>query len=242
MTDKQLNVYQKLALARKRFLETNPKKTGWNKHSEFAYYQLEDIVPEQTKIFDELGLVEVFTFEPEADIQLGDNLEKKRPALAISKVINVDNPTEIIEFRNYWIEMVGNKAQNPLQVYGAAQTYLRRYNKMQILDIVEADEIDGGSSDKGYEKKKGTPPASNLERKELKKTIANGSNTADDVMISQIKNAMSVLKKEFGEHPKYKEWVAKAPSPKDLTSLTQTQAIEFLHEAATLREELGKEK
>ena len=58
----KMNVYQKLALARKMFLDEAPKKSGTNDHSEYDYFELEDIVPAQTRIFAELGLIEVFHY------------------------------------------------------------------------------------------------------------------------------------------------------------------------------------
>ncbi len=245
MVDNQakLNIYQKLALARKMFNEKNPKKTGWNDHMEFAYYQLEDIVPAQTEIFAEVGLMEQFTYVEEKETTSPETGETAHtPAMAISQVINVDNPLEQIVFQSPWIMGEPNRGQSVLQTYGAAQTYLRRYNKMQILDIVEFDEIDAANqtADNSTPKKKTTKPATPAKREQLQNALTNSSNTADEVLIGQIKKAMTTLKEEFAENEKYKEWVKAAPKPTALKSFTQKQAKDFLHQVAELREELSK--
>ena len=80
-----MNVWSKLLLARKLFQETNVKKSGINRHLEFKYFELQDIVPVATKIGYEIGLLFVTTFEPET---------------AQMTVVNVHNPDEIIIFRS----------------------------------------------------------------------------------------------------------------------------------------------
>ena len=52
----ELNVWAKLLKARQMFLEASVKKSGINRHLEFKYFELEDIVPTATSIGNELGL------------------------------------------------------------------------------------------------------------------------------------------------------------------------------------------
>ena len=114
-----MNVWSKLLLARKLFQETNVKKSGINRHLEFKYFELQDIVPVATKIGYEIGLLFVTTFEPET---------------AQMTVVNVHNPDEIIIFRSPMKEIesiessrTGGKLTNAIQNLGSAETYQRRY-------------------------------------------------------------------------------------------------------------------
>ena len=250
MTNKNegLNVYQRLAKARSMFLEIAPQKSGWNKYLEFSYYQLEDIVPVQTQVFAEVGLIEKFTYHKakmyEADANGNVVVE---PAVARSEVINIDDPADVIVFENLWIED-SVKGQSIIQAYGSMQTYLRRYNKLQILDLVEFDTVDGSTGMDAPQTKVTTKaktntkaPATPQKREEIKQALTGKDKPADDVLIEQIKKAMSTLKKEFADREEYKAWVKQAPKPKDLSNFTQAQAKEFLHKAGELREQLTKE-
>ena len=130
-----LNVYAKLLLARKMFLTAGVKKTGVNRHLEFKYFELEDIVPVATEIGNEIGLLFLTTFENE---------------YALMTVVNTDNPTETIEFKSPMKEIdsiessrTGGKLTNAVQNLGSVETYQRRYLYITALDIVEADGFDG---------------------------------------------------------------------------------------------------
>ena len=49
----EMNVWMKLLVARQKFLEAGVKKSGINRHLEFKYFELEDIVPVITPIASE---------------------------------------------------------------------------------------------------------------------------------------------------------------------------------------------
>lgn len=51
-----LNIYQKLQKARLLFQQRNVRKSGHNTFSKYDYFELADIVPHKTEIFQELGL------------------------------------------------------------------------------------------------------------------------------------------------------------------------------------------
>lgn len=148
----KMNVYQKLAIARKMFLDRGVQRSGTNNNAEYDYFELTDIVPAQTAIFAEVGLLETFTYsEPKpVPVSLGDHWEPHfTEPMAVSKVINVDDPEQVIEFRLKWGEIApiiskrtGKPVNQPIQNNGGEQTYMRRYLKMQVLDIVEHDATD----------------------------------------------------------------------------------------------------
>ena len=74
-----MNAYQKLQIARSKFLQAGVKKTGKNIHLEFMYFELQDIVPVAVAIFSEVGLLMVPTFGRD---------------YAVARVYNVDDPDE----------------------------------------------------------------------------------------------------------------------------------------------------
>lgn len=162
MAEKQMNVLQKLAEARLRFLNEHIKKSGKNIKLEFTYFELKDIVPSATKIFADLGISTVVKFSD---------------GYAAMLVMNADNPAEEgIEFCIPYkeapqiISNAGKEVTNPLQALGATITYLRRYLYMLVLDIVEDDATDASLGDETpapAQKKPATP----AERKKVKETL-----------------------------------------------------------------------
>lgn len=157
-----MNVYQKLAIARRMFVEAGVKKSGINDYVGFDYFELDDIVPTQTRIFAEVGLVERTTKVMRRTVS-GISLQNgdiqgvhEEPAKIVTEVINVDAPEEKISFELDWpsinpiLNKDGKDTGNPLQRLGSEETYLRRYMKMLVLDLAEGDETDasiGGPRD-----------------------------------------------------------------------------------------------
>lgn len=235
----KMNVYAKLALARKMFLDTNPTKSGVNDHAEYDYFELEDIVPAQTRIFEELGLLEVFRYmPPKPEFVKGDDHYEvvMGEPLAVSTVINAHKPEETIEFRLKWSEVPpivnkqGKTVNTPIQRTGGEQTYMRRYLKMQVLDIVESDAVDGQDFEKSADnaakaetaakkapsaskpaakKPAAKKPATAAERKAAAKSVANADGAATPLQLRSLKNAIKKLKEEHGEgHPEVGQFIA----------------------------------
>lgn len=147
---KDMNIYAKLALARKMFQDKGVEKSGYNDHLGSEYFTLDDLTPPQTEIFEELGLFEHFTYIPPifetvvAPDGVGTAVMTV-PPYAHSVVYNTDKPEEFIQFSLPWVELKpqlsnqGKKVTHELMETGKAQTYFRRYLKQQILDVVEVD-------------------------------------------------------------------------------------------------------
>ena len=238
----KMNVYAKLALARKMFLETNPKKSGVNDHAEYDYFELEDIVPAQTRIFAELGLLETFRYVPSVPmpIGMGERVEMTMTEpMAVANVINADNPEESIEFCLKWSEVPpiinskGKEVNTAIQRTGGEQTYMRRYLKMQVLDIVENDSVDNqdfeGSAENAAKaetaakkapsatkKPASKKPATAAERKAAAKTVANADGAATPLQLRSLKGAIKKLKEEYGEeHPEVGQFVAELGASTD---------------------------
>lgn len=190
---KTLNVYQKLSLARQKFLEAPVKKSGVNTYAEYKYFELADIIPPATSIFAELGLVFLISFE--------DNI-------AVGRLVNSDNPEEMIHFYSP-IEKMDLKGVNAVQTLGGTQTYLRRYLYLLCLDIVEADAFDAtqGKPVEGEpaQPKKSNKPATPEQRKETKEKLIDEGGNATDVQIKSIKNGLKKLREKDQE--KYEKYV-----------------------------------
>ena len=123
------NVYQKLLEARKEFLKANTKKTGKNLSLEFKYFELEDIVPTITSIFDKIGLIAQVNFTEDT---------------AAIAIIDIDKPEDKIISTIPLVRAPENKGTNSVQAFGSTITYYRRYLYFIALDIVEADVFDSG--------------------------------------------------------------------------------------------------
>ena len=214
-----LNLCTKLILARKFFLESGVKKTGVNRYAEFKYFTLEDIIPVKQNIFEQLGLVDVVSFDP---------------TVATLTLVNADNPEETLEFSSPLADDE-SLIKNPIQKLGAVETYIRRYLYMLMLDIVEADTVDAVSDKpvdennkpaKKTEAKKTTRPATTEERQEVKEELINQDGEATTTQIKGIKNG---LKKLRDKDEKYEDYI-RACMTKIKAGLTKTEAEDMLIE------------
>ncbi len=203
-TTKPGNVYQKLIQARLTFMEGGVEKTGKNMFMSFMYFELEDIVPRATKIFNDIGLLPVVKFED---------------GQAKMDVINTDNPDEVVTFTAPFdkIEPIisnnkGTKATNSMQALGASITYMRRYLYMIALDICEADEIDGHLGEESAPKSVAAKPAQKKipvtpqQREQVKEHL---TAPAEKASALQIKGLKSVLKKLREADPSKEDFILK---------------------------------
>ena len=187
-----LNIYQKIILARQKFLEMNVKKSGVNRFAKFKYFELEDIVPPMTQICLELGLVALPSF--------GD--------CAVLTVINTDKPEERETFVSPMrqlsiVSAEGKNKMNELQGLGSEQTYQRRYLYMMFLDIVENDAIDAtiGEDDEVEE----TPPrpVTPEKRESVKKELINSDGKMTETQVKSIKKGLEQLRAKGDKYEPY---------------------------------------
>ena len=184
-----MNVYQKLLQARAKFLGANAKKSGKNMTLAFKYFELDDIVPIATKIFEEVGLVSIVNFTSD---------------IAGITIVNTDNTEEQVLFTAPMVISEGNKAVTPVQALGATITYYRRYLYMMALDICEPDEIDsiGATPPKTAPVTNAapvvatTPTAPATANTEENKPLTSGSGNASATQIRQLKDLLIKLKEK----------------------------------------------
>ena len=178
----KMNVYQKLIGAREMFLNADVQKTGKNMHLAFKYFELDDIVPAATRIFNEVGLIGIVNFTD---------------TTATITIVNTDNPEDTVAFVSPFnqispiISNEGKAATNEMQALGSSITYMRRYLYMLALGICESDSIDAniGKPVALSEKK---APATPEKREEIKENL---TAPADNATPLQIKGLKAVLKK-----------------------------------------------
>ena len=179
------NVYQKLLEARVLFMEEDVKKSGKNMKMSYKYFELQDIVPVATPIFQKVGLLPVTTF-------MND--------MAMMTIIDVDNPSDCINFTSPMREIepiisakTGGEVTNAIQRLGSVETYQRRYLYMIALDIVESDSIEPTTGDNPPPAPKPTAPATPQQRQEVTKTLTAPDGNATELQIKGLKAALAKL-------------------------------------------------
>ena len=187
--EKTMNVYQKLLIARGKFLGSDTKKSGKNMQLAFKYFELDDIVPVATKIFEEVGLISLVSFEGEK---------------AVMQILNTDNPDEIATFTAPFtplepiVSNTGKKATNEMQALGSSITYMRRYLYMIALDICEPDNIEPmlGNAPIANTEPVTTPSATPTVPTVSEKPLTNANGNASDIQIRQLKDLLLKLKEK----------------------------------------------
>lgn len=231
--DKQLNVYQKLIKARAEFLKGDVQKTGKNMHLSFKYFELDDIVPTATRIFEEIGLVGVVSFTSDT---------------AIMNIINTDNPEEMVSFAAPFnqiqpiVSNAGKQATNEMQALGSSITYMRRYLYMMALDICESDSIDAniGKDNPTVPTPAAAPkkaPATPEQRQEVKEEL---TSSEDNATALQIKGLKAVLRKLKTAHPDKEEMIAKiAVQTKGFTVITKSDCETLINKISAMLDKEG---
>lgn len=224
---KAANVYQKILTARTKFLESNVEKSGKNMHMQFKYFELEDIVPTATRIFNEVGLLPVVTFDSN---------------VATMTIVNTENPEETAVFFAPFNQLSpivsnsGNAVTNEMQALGSSITYMRRYLYMIALDICESDSIDAGigakpAAPKPAEKK---APATQEQRQEVKENLTAPSESASAL---QIKGLKAVLKRLKDADPSKEEMIAKiAIQTQGFTVISKSDCEALIQRITTMLE------
>lgn len=200
---KPLNIYQKLSKARLDFLKAGVKKNGVNRHSEYDYFELADIVPVATEIFDKHGLLFVTTF-PEGN-PTGILYDMDSDATIIFNSARSDERL---------VTTGGKTIMLAIQETGAKETYQRRYLYMQVLDIVENDAIDAGTTkdekDETPAPKKAVTKSNKVvtpeKREEIKKELTDENGEATETQIKSIKKGLKKLREK---DEKYEPYIAK---------------------------------
>lgn len=227
------NIYAKLQEARSRFLSAGAKKSGINRHSQFDYFELSDIVPIATKIFSDLHLVFLVKFLPDT---------------ATGTLIDTDDPTgtpiEVFFPRVSLSDPGKYQGMNEIQALGAEITYSRRYLYMLLLDVVEADVFDASSGAKETAKepskeppkpkaepKKKAAPKTTEERKVIQEELTSEEAPATDEEREEVRGLMTEVLDKFPDQEGFlMDIMEQTDTLEKLTALQAQQLKEGLKE------------
>lgn len=156
MEKTELNIYQKIAVINHTLNCTELKKSGFNKFGNFAYYELEDLLPTIEQGCFENGLLMQFQF---------DNSK------ATIKFINTSNPKETYSnsIPLQTKELPNLPKMNEFQVYGSMMTYYKRYLLLNTFNISERSLIDNANYEEMQKKDKSKKPAKKEQAKQEQK-------------------------------------------------------------------------
>lgn len=233
--DKTQNVYQKLLKARAMFLGSDTKKSGKNMHLAFKYFELDDIVPVATKIFEEVGLISLVNFTSDT---------------ATMTIVNTDNG-ESVEFSAPFnqiapiVSSTGKQATNEMQALGSSITYMRRYLYMIALDICEPDNIEPTISNAPTPTPAPTPvpvttptPKATIPVVNQEKPLTNGNGNASETQIRQLKDVLIKLKEK---DPSKEEMIAQiAVQTQGFTVISKTDCEALVIKLLEMLNEEGK--
>lgn len=228
------NIYAKLQEARSRFLAAGAKKSGINRHSQFDYFELSDIVPIATKIFSDLHLVFLVKFLPDT---------------ATGTLIDTDDPTgtpiEVFFPRVSLSDPGKYQGMNEIQALGAEITYSRRYLYMLLLDVVEADVFDASSGTKEpakepkepKEPKKKAAPKTTEERKAIQEELTSEEAPATDEEREEVRGLMTEVLNKFPDQEGFLMEIMEQTDALEKLSALQAQQLkdglkEMLNEVA----------
>lgn len=121
-------VLKKLNDARVKFHASDIKKTGHNKFAGYYYFELADFIVPALKIFNEVGLCSLVSFDTDKATMTITDLED-------GSQVQITSP----------MSSAALKGCHEVQNLGAVQTYLRRYLWVAALEIVEHDAVDASA-------------------------------------------------------------------------------------------------
>ena len=221
------NVYQKLLEARVLFMEEDVKKSGKNMKMSYKYFELQDIVPVATPIFQKVGLLPVTTFTDD---------------MAMMTIINIDDPSDCINFTSPMREIApivsnstGGEVTNAIQRLGSVETYQRRYLYMIALDIVESDSIEPTTGNNPPPTPKPTAPVTPEKRQEVTKNLTAADGNATELQIKGLKAAMAKLREK---DPTKEDFIAQiALQTNGLTEISKTDCEKLVQAITAMLEE-----
>lgn len=157
----RLKLFKALQLARTKLQGKKLNKSGYNKRSNFYYYELRDFLPAVNEIFLELGLYSEFNLYPDKAI------------LTIYCYGSDINDIYSTMFSMPIVEAKDMQMLRGMQALGGITTYAKRYLYQNALEIAENDLIDSDSNNEQRSVKSSNVVADkgNVSKKEMIKEI-----------------------------------------------------------------------
>lgn len=207
MSEKKLNLIQKVSAIRSKFLEQ--KLTKGSKNKFYSYFGLEDFIPKAIKICAEFGALPLISYgESIATMTIYDEDSADK--------LTITTPMSTCDL----------KGCHPVQNLGSVETYLRRYLWLSFLEIVEHDGIEELTDPTVDVKEEAEKKAKDEEAKHKKEAIAKLTETLVTIAKEKgytEKEALNKFPEGIYNYPvaqieKTIEWFAKktAKQPKSL--------------------------
>lgn len=222
VADKNKNVLERLLDARVMFMAKHLKKSGKNMQQEYTYFELEDIVPLATKIFQQMRIVGVVNTSDTTASMTIYNIDNTEDVITFTLPMAINDP--IISSRT------GNAVTTKMQSIGASITYIRRYLYMVALDIVEHDAIE--MTPVTVEAPKAVTPKTSpvvpktvsvtpVQREEIKQAITDTEGNATEMQLTALKRVCADILKA---HPEKEPDISKvAIQTKGFTEISKSR-------------------
>ena len=125
-----MSIFAKLMAARKDFHSASIVKTGYNKFSEYSYFELSDFLLPALAILADYDLVPIISFTDDLATMTVHDVETGETFVITSA-----------------LSTAALKACQPVQSMGACQTFVRRYLYVTLMEIVEHDVLEETSTE-----------------------------------------------------------------------------------------------
>ncbi len=138
-----MNIYEKINEVKLTLQTANIKKSGWNTHSKYAYYELGDFMGVIVPTCEKIKLHTATSFGADLATMTITDIEKPEDQVVVTSPMSTAKLPACHEVQNL----------------GAVQTYLRRYLYAAAFDIAENDALDAGATKKTQDTQTQTPTA-----------------------------------------------------------------------------------
>ncbi len=134
-------IYQKLQQdVRVPISKMTLKKTGYNKHLNYYYYQLDDFLPQATELISKAGLCAIF------------NIGYDNNGIEMASLLLTDGLSEI----RFGTPTADVPNMSGIFNLGSKHTYCKRYLYMNLLELTEPDAAEISNDGSKVEEKKAT--------------------------------------------------------------------------------------
>lgn len=134
-------IYQKLQQdVRVPISKMTLKKTGYNKHLNYYYYQLDDFLPQATELISKTGLCAIF------------NIGYDNNGIEMASLLLTDGLSEI----RFGTPTADVPNMSGIFNLGSKHTYCKRYLYMNLLELTEPDAAEISNDGTKVEEKKAT--------------------------------------------------------------------------------------
>ena len=144
----KLQLLNKVTKAKRMLRKRNMKKSGYNSHGKYHYFELEDIIPHIEEVFDELLLGSYYDFDDDHALLYIYDQETMYEHIWYTPIKTPSMPENKVDTGVH------------MKAIQSTQTYARRALWLQALDILEPNviEMDNSSEKRNVTPQKKTKP------------------------------------------------------------------------------------